>query len=95
LLKRASELTRRLSEDNALNKYDTACMQARSATLIGAEKPQPSDEDRALRRRYADRAVESLRKAIAGGSATRPRSSPRMISMRSARARTSRRYSGG
>jgi serine/threonine-protein kinase len=67
LLRRAGEITRKLSEENALNIYETACMQALSAALIGAEKPQPSDEDRALRRRYADRAVESLRQAVAGG----------------------------
>jgi serine/threonine-protein kinase len=66
-LRRAGEVTRRLSEGDVLDVYETACMQALSAPLIGVEQARPSDVDQALRRQYAVRAVESLRRAIAGG----------------------------
>jgi hypothetical protein len=42
-------------------------MQALSAALISVEKARLSDEGKALRQRYAGRAVESLRWAIAAG----------------------------
>src|SRR5262249_59797317 len=71
-LRRAGEITRKLAEEETLNLFELACMQALSASLTGGGNAELTGEERSMRKRYADRAVESLRRAIAAGVPTAP-----------------------
>jgi serine/threonine-protein kinase len=66
-LARAQAAWEALAESRALNPYNLACAQALCAHLVGLCRDKLSPEEETRRRKYADRAIETLRQTVAGG----------------------------
>jgi serine/threonine protein kinase len=66
-LERSRALWEELSELESIDPYNRACIESLCSELAGVGKTTLSPEDLERRRRYADRAVASLRAATAGG----------------------------
>ena len=66
-LQAARTIFEKLVEANSLDLYDLACIQAISASLVGVGKADLSPQEQALRQRYADRALATLRTVTVGG----------------------------
>ena len=66
-LQAARTIFEKLAEAHSLDPYDLACIQAICGSLVGQGKADLSLEEQALRKRYADRAMATLRAATAGG----------------------------
>lgn len=66
-LARAQTIFEEVAESNAIDPYNRACAQALCAGLVGLGKTPLSAEDEARRRRFATKAVATLREAASGG----------------------------
>jgi hypothetical protein len=66
-LVRARDVFLPLAESQDLPLYDLACIRSLCGDLVGAGRTELTAEEQARRRRYADRAVETLGRCIAGG----------------------------
>ena len=66
-LTRAQRIFEVVAVSGAVSPYNRACAQAICADLTGVGKAGLSPQDQAMRRKFADRAVATLREAVAGG----------------------------
>jgi len=66
-LQAAKTIFDKLAEANSLDPYDVACIQSICGSLVGLGKANLGPEEQALRQRYADRAMATLRTTTAGG----------------------------
>jgi tetratricopeptide (TPR) repeat protein len=63
----ARAIFEKLADSSSLDPYNLACIQAICGSLVGLGQTDLTSDEKALQKRYADRAMAMLKKATSGG----------------------------